>query len=234
MFFFFLFSFLQQQIFSVFFPSLIISLLPVSSSKASRVWLLLHLHLHRQLRHQRPGSNRRWGAPFQFKLHRWWSETAHLKMVFVPAASADTSPSSTRWSEGTGGAERSLRSVFNDDSIQRIIDRYSRELDASLSSAGKTGTVSYPSAVFVPKERFQPFPLNLFFGQTLKVHTWIQALRFLLRLWSKCLTETWRMEVLLVTDRIRNEHQKIRTAARSGAHLLLQNHSFCFLSGLNL
>ncbi|XP_036070824.1 centrosomal protein of 295 kDa isoform X3 [Oryzias melastigma] len=53
-------------------------------------------------------------------------------------ASADTSPSSTRWSEGTGGAERSLRSVFNDDSIQRIIDRYSRELDASLSSAGKT------------------------------------------------------------------------------------------------
>ncbi|RVE65180.1 hypothetical protein OJAV_G00134060 [Oryzias javanicus] len=68
-----------------------------------------------------------------------------------PDQNADTPPSLKRWSdrgcgadlnsflsEGTGGAERSLRSVFNDDSIQRIIDRYSRELDASLGSAGKT------------------------------------------------------------------------------------------------
>lgn len=40
----------------------------------------------------------------------------------------------------TGPPGLSVDSMFSDSSIQQIIDKYTRELDLSLSSAGKTGT----------------------------------------------------------------------------------------------
>lgn len=56
----------------------------------------------------------------------------------LDVSSSSDQASCIKESSGTGRPGAAVHSLFNDSSIQRIIDRYTRELNISLSTAGRT------------------------------------------------------------------------------------------------
>ncbi|XP_026226538.1 centrosomal protein of 295 kDa isoform X2 [Anabas testudineus] len=77
----------------------------------------------------------------------------------LDVSSSSDQASCIKESSGTGRPGAAVHSLFNDSSIQRIIDRYTRELNISLSTAGRT-TVHESSYLEEPGSSGSPHSLD--------------------------------------------------------------------------